>query len=305
MQPVCNRVTVALSDTVGLHPGRKAAMVEITAEDDGLPCLEVGAWAEEKYRLVALYDGLFSTGMKNKWETRVYIDLYAGPGFAHVRGTSRILLGSPLLALQIPDQFDKYIFCESGADRVAALQQRVNRLFPGADAHYVSGDCNEKVEEICANIPSSSREHGVLSFCFVDPYDISIRFSTVKRLSSYYMDFLFLLALQMDANRNLEHYLNPDNSKIDEFLDLPDWRERWRIAEGQGTRFPRYLAEEYSGQMEKLGYLPVAWHKMKQVRSEKNLPLYRLALFSRHPLAHQFWDEVLRYSSDQRSLFEG
>jgi three-Cys-motif partner protein len=146
-----------------------------------------------------------------------------------------------------------------------------------------------------------------LSFCFVDPYDISIKFSTIQRLSSYFMDFLFLLAIHMDANRNLEPYLSPTNCKIEEFLGLPDWRERWRIAEGQGTRFPRFLAEVYGGQMETLGYLPTLWGKMKQVRSdEKNLPLYRLALFSRNPLAHQYWDEVLRYSSDQRTFpFEG
>lgn len=280
-------------------------MVEIAAEHDGLPCSEVGAWAEDKYTLVGLYDRLFSTGMKNKWPTRVYIDLYAGPGFVRVRGTNRMMVGSPLLALGVPDPFDKYVFCESDPTLLSALEKRVNRLFPEAHARFVLGDCNEKIDEVCANIPSPSKDHGVLSFCFVDPYDISIKFSTVRRLSSYYMDFLFVLALQMDANRNLEHYLNPSNSKIEEFLGLPDWRERWRIAEGQGTSFPRYLAEEYSGQMEKLGYLPVPWHNMKQVRSdEKKLPLYRLALFSRHPLAYEFWDEVLHYSSNQGNLFE-
>lgn len=280
-------------------------MPRITAEDDGLPYSDVGAWAENKYALVALYGRLFSTGMKNKWPTRVYIDLYAGPGFVRVRDTSRMMLGSPLLALDVPDPFDRYIFCESDPARLSALESRVRRLFPESNAHFITGDCNQRIEEICASIPPSSKERGVLSFCFVDPYDISIRFSTVKRLSSYFMDFLFLLALHMDANRNLEHYLNPDNPKIDDFLDLPDWRERWKMAEGQGTNFPRYLAEEYSGQMEKLGYLQMPWYRMKQVRSEKNVPLYRLALFSRHPLAYQYWDEVLRYSSDQRLLFEG
>jgi three-Cys-motif partner protein len=278
-------------------------MAEIIAEDDGLPCSEVGARAEDKYTLVALYDRLFSTGMKNKWATRVYIDLYSGPGFVRVRGTNRMMVGSPLLALGVPDPFDKYIFCESDPDFLGALQARVSRLSPTTDATFVHGDCNERIEEICASIPSSSSGRGVLTFCFVDPYDISIRFSTVKRLSSYFIDFLFLLALQVDANRNIERYLSPANSKIEEFMGLPDWRERWRIAEGRGTRFPRFLAEQFSGQMETLRYLPAPWDRMKQVRSdEKNLPLYRLALFSRHPLAYQFWDEVLRYSSHQQGF---
>jgi hypothetical protein len=82
---------------------REVGVAEIIVEDDRLPCSEVGAWAENKYTLVGLYDRLFSTGMKKKWQTRVYIDLYSGPGFVRVRGTGRMLMGSPLLALGAPD----------------------------------------------------------------------------------------------------------------------------------------------------------------------------------------------------------
>jgi len=277
-------------------------MVEIIAEDDRLPCPEVGGWAEDKYKLVGLYDRLFSTGMKNKWPTRVYIDLYSGPGFVRVRGTGRMLAGSPLLALGVLDPFDKYIFCESDPELLGALRSRVYRYSTTADATFICGDCNERIEEICANIPAPLPGRGVLTFCFVDPFDISTKFSTVRRLSKYFIDFLILLALHVDANRNVEHYLDSGNSKVDDFLDLPDWRERWKIAEGQGGRFPRFLAEEYSGQMERLGYLRQPWNRMKEVRSEKNLPLYRLALFSRHERAYEYWDEVLKYSSDQRDF---
>ncbi len=278
-------------------------MGEITVEDDGLPCPEVGAWAEDKYKLVGLYDRLFSTGMKNKWPTGVYIDLYSGPGFVRVRGTGRMLMGSPLLALGAPDPFDKYIFCESDPELLGALQSRVSRYSSKANATFICGDCNEKIDEICASIPMHSPGHGVLTFCFVDPFDISIKFSTVKRLSSYLIDFLILLALHSDANRNIENYLNPANSKVEDFLGLPDWREEWKIAESRGGQFPRFLAEEYSGQMVKLGYIRQRWDRMKQVRSdEKNLPLYRLSLFSRHERAYQYWDDVLKYSSDQQNF---
>ncbi len=81
-------------------------------DDDGLWCPEVGSWAETKYRLLALYDELFSTGMKYKWNERVYIDLYAGAGCGRIKGTKKVLKGSPLLALTVAHPFDKYIFCE-------------------------------------------------------------------------------------------------------------------------------------------------------------------------------------------------
>jgi three-Cys-motif partner protein len=124
-------------------------MAEIIVEDDGLPCPEVGAWAEDKYKLVGLYDRLFSTGMKNKWATRVYLDLYSGPGIVRLRGAGQKLMGSPLLALGVPDPFDKYIYCEKDPELLDALQSRVSRYSPTASATFICGDCNEKIDEIC------------------------------------------------------------------------------------------------------------------------------------------------------------
>ncbi|MBI3664193.1 MAG: three-Cys-motif partner protein TcmP [Acidobacteria bacterium] len=126
-------------------------------QEDGLEIPEVGSWAETKYRLVGLYDKLFSTGMKDRWETRVYIDLYAGAGYSRIRGKNRLLAGSPFLALSVPDPFDKYIFCESSSPLLEALKKRVRKHFPKADAKFVLGDCNDKVEEIVVH-PSKTRQ---------------------------------------------------------------------------------------------------------------------------------------------------
>jgi len=275
------------------------------ALDDGLYYEhDVGAWVEDKHKLVALYQTLFSTGMKHKWENRVYIDLFSGPGLVRVRGSGKFLWSSPLLALHAKDPFDRYIFCESNVEALDALRVRVKKLFPHADVCYVAGDCNKEVEAICRNIPTPSRDKKVLSFCFVDPYDLSVRFSTIRKISERFVDFLILLALGMDANRNLQHYLDPMNQKLDEFLGLQDWRERWLQASLKGKiQLPKFLAETYAKQMETLQYLPVPFHQMKQVRSDvRNLPLYHLALFSRHTLAYDLWEDVLRYSNSQSSF---
>jgi len=279
--------------------------ISLDAHDDGLYHEDnVGPWVEDKYRLVSLYETLFSTGMKHKWEKRVYIDLFSGPGLVRIRGTSKFLWSSPFLALQVKDPFDKYVFCESDGAALDALRRRVEKYFPQADVCYVSGDCNEKAEEICSKIPMASRDSKVLSFCFVDPYDLSVKFSTIKTIADRFVDFLILLALGMDANRNLQHYLARSNQKIDEFLGLPNWRDSWTEQVSKSKiSLPKFLAETYAQQMETLRYLPVAFHQMKQVRSDvKNLPLYHLALFSRHKLAYGYWDDVLKYSTSQMQL---
>ena len=270
-----------------------------TDKADGLLTNPIGRWTLDKYVLVSLYAELFSTGMKDKWPTRVYVDLCAGSGFSQVEGTESLYWGSPLLALGVPYSFDKYIFCEREVGCLDALQVRVARLFPSAEVKFVEGDCNERLEEIASHIPN---DRGVLTFCFADPFDLSIKFSSVRQLASGKIDFLFLLALHMDANRNAAHYASQENKKIDEFLDLPTWRGQWKRAEAKGTAFPRFLAEQFSDRMASIGYLRMPFHMMKQIRSDGNSPLYRLALFSKHQRALDFWNEVLKYSKDQTSF---
>jgi len=95
---------------------------------DGLPAPGVGPWAEAKHNLVSYYAKLFSTGMKKKWKKRIYIELYAGAGHSQIRDTSKIIVGSPLRALHLPDRFDKYIFCEEDPALVRALESRARRI---------------------------------------------------------------------------------------------------------------------------------------------------------------------------------
>ena len=274
-------------------------------DDDGLVCGEVRGWAETKYRLLALYDELFSTGMKNKWHQRVYIDLYAGPGFSHILGTHRFLKGSPIIALTVATPFDKYIFCEEDQQLLEALRARSHRLAPEANVAYIPGNCDAEIEQICTEIPKASPENKVLSLCLVDPFDFGIKFKTLERLSSVFIDFVVLLAIGMDASRNYDHYVDGHSTKIDEALGNRDWRARWKKIGVKISDFRPFLADEFAKSMESLGYIKKPLDRMKLVRSDdKNLPLYYLALFSRHPTAHRYWDEVLKYSTDQKNLWE-
>jgi three-Cys-motif partner protein len=200
--------------------------------------------------------------------------------------------------LSIADPFDAYVFCEKDETKLQALKERARRVAPGRKIDYVPGDCNAVVETILTQLPRFSSDQKVLSLCLVDPFDIGIKFSTIKKLSTRFVDFLVLLAVYMDANRAYVHYLKPENKKVDDFLGQPGWRDSWE-QEKHTSKFPDFLARQYAKQMTGLGYLEQDLYKMKRVRSdEKNLPLYRMALFSRNRRAYDFWDEVLKYSTD-------
>lgn len=275
----------------------------VKVEADGLAYNDVGLWTEEKHRLVAYYAALFSAGMKDKWEKRIYIELYAGAGYSRIRDTERVIAGSPIQALTLTVPFDKYIFCEQDPAKLEALRVRVRRHAPSADVAFIPEDCDANVDKISAAIPQHSKNHKVLSLCFVDPNDIGIRFSTLQTLALRYVDFIVLLALYMDALRAEQHYVkNP--SKIDQLLGTPSWHDRWTTAKQKGAEFPRFLAEEFAASMATLKYIPPPFYSMRKIFFyEKNFPLYAVGLFSRHPLAYQLWDKALKGSDDQLGLF--
>jgi three-Cys-motif partner protein len=270
-------------------------------EDDGLLIPEVGNWSEDKYNLIWLYDKMFSTGMKNIFQNRVYVDLYSGAGMSRIRGTKTLVYGSPLLALQVNDPFTKYVFCEEDKEKFLALSARANKIAPNGDIVLIQGRCDDNVDGIRKAIPRASPTNKVLTLCVVDPYSLEVKFDTIKALASGFVDFLMLF-MTMDANMNADLYANGPRNRIDEMLCDPNWRMRWSRAKLEGVAFRDFVANEFSSCMRQLGYLDPP--QTKTIRNtERNSPMYRLALYSRHPKAHYFWEEALDYSDDQPKLF--
>lgn len=66
---------------------------------DGLPVLVQGSWSRDKLYFLSYFISLFNGGMKYKWPTRAFVDLFAGPGLCKDRNTGAEFLGSPLEAL--------------------------------------------------------------------------------------------------------------------------------------------------------------------------------------------------------------
>lgn len=273
------------------------------ASDDGLSTPEVGPWSNKKYSLIHNYADMFATGMKHKWDCRVYIDLFAGAGRARIKDSRRIVDASPLLALSVKDRFDRYIFCELESDLIDALSKRSKKNCGDADVKFVQGDVNQKIDEIIQNIPRPSGRFKVLSFCVVDPFKLSnLNFSTIKSLSAFYMDFLVLIACGMDAQRNEKVYLSKGNTIVECFLGNPSWREDWSEAECKGVSFSDYLVEAFSREMVKLNYKPVDLTDTVLIRQPNNAPLYRLAFYSRSNTGTEFWKQARKYSDRQRKI---
>lgn len=270
--------------------------------DDGMVMNDVGPWSPEKYGLTRLYCQFFTKGMKGKkWSALVYLDLYAGAGLSRICGTNEILLGSPLIALSVDVQFDQYVFCEQDAEKMNALQSRVNSMFPDAKVRFVTGDCNSPSFDIGTAIPK-----GALTLCFVDPYDLGIQFSTLRSLAkNRKMDFLCFIGTG-DASRNPHNYPREDSFKVDDFLGTAEWREEWdQLGRGSSVKpnLGTFVRMKFAAQMETLGYLPTESHQMYAIKNGTGTTIYHLALFAKNNIAKHYWAQASRYSPPQKSLF--
>jgi hypothetical protein len=59
------------------------------------------------------------------------------------------------------------------------------------------------------------------------------------------VDFLILLALYMDANRNLSNYISDNSTKVDEFINDTSWREPFKTGRLPSKDFIKFLADKY------------------------------------------------------------
>jgi three-Cys-motif partner protein len=225
--------------------------------DDGLILPVVGVWALKKHKVFGYYSQIFATSMKKKWECRVYLDLFAGAGKARVRGTKKIIAGSPLLSLNAEDPFDRYIFCDKDSQNIDALTRRVGNYFPERNRTFVRGDSNNCVDEILKAIPRYSKGYRVLTLCLVDPYKASdICFETIRGIAQRIIaDFLILIPSYMDINRNRGNYIKPTCPYMDTYLGTDQWRENWQRQMSRKADFGLFIANEFCSRMKSLGYL--------------------------------------------------
>lgn len=276
----------------------------INAENDQLVAPEIGPWSDVKYKLIGKYADIFNSGMKNVIQNRVYVDLFSGAGYARVKDTDRFIFTSSLIALSLPNSFTKYVFAESDEEKMAALKARVRRHFPDREhlVEFVPGDSNANIETIKSCIPQHSNANKVLTFCFVDPFSLNLHFSTIESLGEKRVDFLILMALQMDGKRNLENYLNEENSKINRFIGEQNWRTEFLKNGYSPSDFTKFLSDKYDSKMKGLGYIePPEKHRIQAFSNY--LPLYYLAFYSKHPRGNEFWKKIRSYATDQMELF--
>lgn len=264
--------------------------------DDGLYMSEVGRWSKRKYHFLANYLNMFSTGMKNKWPERHYVNLFAGAGLARVREQGEILVGSPLIAARVRDPFTKLHLCEADARKFDALGQRIEHEKLPSPPQLVHGDANQCIDQIVNDIPRS----GALTLVFADPYGLHFDFETVRMLADRRCDLIVLLADNMDALRNwATYYRDNPNSNLDRFMGEPGWRGM--LEDSPTDKQASALRDRYCDRLKSVGFEHFGWER---VLNDRNRDIYTLLYASRSPVGLKFWERASAIDEGgQRSLF--
>jgi three-Cys-motif partner protein len=264
--------------------------------DDGFYTPEIKRHSVEKIRLHNRYAGIFASSMRQQWPQLAYVGLYSGPGRARVAGTGHIIETSALSVLRQPNGFTNYVYVDHDPVCVEALTRRADLIRRERHVQIIQGDVNQSMGDVRSALPPYGRAKGLLSFCFVDPFDLQLRFSTIRALAHLRMDFLVLLMLGVDGRRNFARYLaDPTSTRIGDFIDCPDWRSQYTI----GRSVIHFLLEKFDDAMQREGYLSAADDAHCVRVFGMGVLQYVLAFYSKNALGKHFWRETRASLSPQ------
>jgi three-Cys-motif partner protein len=274
---------------------------DLHLDADELPARCVGSWSEDKLFYLNRYCDIFTTGMKNIWRNRIFIDLFCGPGRCIVRPQGDFGDGSPLVALR--HTFTHYFFVDISSHCIQALQKRTSgtAAMPGKVMKIITGDANNCIEDLVRQVEALGPQ--TIGFAFVDPPGIQFDFETLRRLSKCTrMDLLINFPLGMNIKRQLKHQLQKgpeDEVNFDRYFGTNQWRDLCDVGPSMRVIGQRLL-QLYEEQLRSLGYAYVGdEHAVKN----RGVSLYMLVFASKDPCGKKFWENVTKIEpSGQRKL---
>jgi len=211
-----------------------------------------------------------------------YIELFSGPGRSLIRGTKRIIDGSPLVAFKAAEAsvpFTEMHFNDFDAQKSSAVDARI-RALGGAPICY-SDPADVAVDKMVAAANPSG-----LHFAFLDPYNLEgLSFDIIRKLSKLKVDMLIHVSVQ-DLQRNLDDY-SKQGGVFDTFA--PGWKAHVNPSQAINS-FRAALMKYWMGEIRKLGTMPAKGVEL--IVGSKGQRLYWLVFVSAHDHGRKLWEAI-------------
>jgi len=185
-----------------------------------------GNWTTQKIEIVIDYAKAYLIIM-NKYPQfkTLYFDGFAGSGeiFKENETDIEIIKGTAIRVLEIvsPKKFDRYYFVEKDEKNKDELERTIKEKFSDRKYNVVNEDCNTKLSTM-SDFLKKNKNYRVLAF--VDPYGMSVNWSSIEMLKGLGIDLWILVPTGMGVNRLLKKDFNISEAwllKLENFLGLP------------------------------------------------------------------------------------
>ncbi len=258
---------------------------------DGKPAISLGSWFMDKLYCLEEYCGIFSTGMKNKWEHRIYIDLFSGPGICIEEDTRVERHGSPLISLNCKTPFTHYYFIDENKDFIEALKYRSQDC--QANKTFINMDCNFAIDELLNQLPKTY----AIFFTFIDPFNFEIEFNSIKTLTEKKsMDLLITFHIG-----NLKRSIHHPSERMKRFFPPLDWEKLYKVSCGSDKIHERLLLDQYEEGLKEIDYN--YFDDCILTRNIKNAPLYYLIFATKNKKGKEFYSKIsMRSRTGQRRM---
>lgn len=197
-------------------------------EPDGPPdnsFEEIGAWSQVKHEIVDKYLAAYMAIMAKQSAIKrtVYIDGFAGTGYATDRDSGAVVMGSAARAMKVRPPFTELHLIERDAARAAQLQRIVDDLRdPRVRVH--PGDCVQTLRQKV--LPRCHYEDYARALCLLDPYGLSVPWTLLQEIGQMRSVEIFFNFMVVGVNRNvLWRDFNRVSEKRKQILDRV-WGDR-------------------------------------------------------------------------------
>jgi len=257
-------------------------------------------WTRNKLEILSGYLPAFNRASQRSPE-RLYIDLMAGEAGNVDRHTSELFDGSARLALSASPGFTRLAFCELPG-KAAALDSDLRARFPGRHFRVYSGNCNEEIVNILADL---SKWRRAPTFVFADQQAAEIRWKTVEQVAAFRAgtrkaELWILMSPAMIAKGVAGTEGAAFAARVDALYGGAWWR---RI---QSARDHKVIsAEQYRDEMvnflrirleRKLGYAITARIPMHMTNG---MPLYDMVFATDHPVGNKIMTDLFRKAAER------
>jgi three-Cys-motif partner protein len=227
----------------------------------------IGLWTEIKLHIIREYAAAYTTILKEQsWcRSYAYIDAFAGGGeFVAKEDQERLIPGSPMNALNVPNKFTEYHFIDIEHSKIDRLKALTSERPEKKLIHFYVGDANQVLrKKILPKFPYSSFKRAL---CILDPYGVDIEWATIASLAPIKTMDVFINFPLMDINRNaalkkLETADPQQGARLTKIWGDETWKELAYVEQTQLFDAPVLIKKIRGNEVLKQGFQERLKHK--------------------------------------------